>query len=185
MIRVIDERDEDGTPARWHDVPTFDLTRLPPRLADQFDRECAEVDGYGITCYGQALWKAEQIRRGYFKAMEMGAVRAAAEPGMWEQPNFDRSTEPAEPSDEDVQEAAIEAANQWLARQKDQRDVAVAALWATMAKSSTPYAVQALYDGELDYVEIADPVPIPKRPQDRKPGKAKAGSASRPAPVPA
>jgi hypothetical protein len=155
VIRVIDERVDD-IPTRWHDVPGVDLDRLPPRLADMFDRECAGVEGYGITCFGEAQFKADSIRRGYFKAMADASEGGADQDG------------------------SIEAANGWLARQKDQRDVALAALWATMAKSPTPISLQALYDGELDYLEIADPVPIPKRPQDRKPGKAKAGPARRP-----
>lgn len=182
MIRVIDERDESGMPVKTHDVPSVDMARLPPRLADRFDIECAEVDGYGITCFGDALWKADQLRRGYFKVIA-DVANGTAEPGMWEQPEF---SPVAEKAAEDLQDAAIEAANAWLAKQKNQRDLAVAAVWAAMAKSETPYTVRALYDGELDYEEVADPIPVPKRPQDRKPsGKAKAGSASRPASVPA
>ena len=160
MIRIITERDEFDTPLKWYDVPSADLDRLSPRLADQFDRECAEVEAFGIRSYGEAVWKIGRIRRGYLERLSAfngnlkGEARKAAAV------------------------AAEDAADEWLVQQRDTRDVGVASAWAALAKAGVPVHLREIYDGDLDYVETPDPMPVPKQPQDHQ-GKAKAGSRTR------
>ena len=145
MIRVITGKDEFGVPTSWRDVPSVDLERVPPRMADRIDVELAGTEGFGISCYGDAVWRLAQVRAGY----------------------LERQADPAE-------------ADRWLALSKDVRDLGVVTTWVALHMAGSDWSLQQVYDGAdgLDFVEVADPTPVPKQPQDHK-GKAKAGSRRR------
>lgn len=161
MIRIINARDENETPTEYTDIPSIDILRIPPRLCDALDIACATVEEFGIRSSGEAQWKTRQIRDRYFKMMAKEAATLDPETGK-----------------KQTARKAMEIADRWLEEQKDSRDIALAALWVSLATAGIPVDLRTLYDGELDYIEYADPLPVPKRPADHL-GKAKAGSGSR------
>ena len=61
MIRVIESRDDEGTPTAWSDFPVVQVDGLSPRMADLMDRDLAEVPEMDVRGFYDALVQIAQL----------------------------------------------------------------------------------------------------------------------------